>query len=118
MHQVRPSKTQSLTLVTDLDSIWKPLWGPLTDWPLAVCDTESVRPIDLIASDVVTRTGFTENTLVYFNPRHKWYYLSNQTSSELMIFRQADTQVDSQIGRFQLFLYVNKSSFLMTCHVC
>jgi len=79
-------------------NIWKPLWGPLTDWPLAVCDAESVDPTDLVASDVVTRTGFTENALVYFNPRHEWYYLNGQIASELVIFRQADTRAASQIG--------------------
>ena len=79
-------------------SIWKPLWGPLTDWPLAVCDATSVDSSDLIAADIVTRTGYTENNLVYFSPRHKWYYLSGHMPSELMIFRQADTRVASKIG--------------------
>jgi hypothetical protein len=81
------------------NSIWKPLWGPLTDWPLAICDVESVDRADLIASDVVTRTGFTENALVYYNPEHEWYYLNGQMPSELVIFRQSDTEAASQIGK-------------------
>lgn len=75
------------------------MWGPLTDWPLAVCDAATVDANDLIASDVVTRTGFTENSLVYFNPRHKWFYLDSQMPTELIIFRQVDTQADSHIGK-------------------
>lgn len=99
MRQVRLADAQFRISVTNSHSIWKPLWGPLTDWPLAICDSESVKATDLIASDIVYRTGYTENTLVYFNPRHEWYYLSDQKPSELMIFRQADTQVASQIGK-------------------
>jgi len=73
-------------------SIWKPLRGPLADWPLALCDAESVNyEADLIAADVVSRTGYTENIQVYYNPKHQWYYLSGQKSTELAIFCQGDT---------------------------
>lgn len=30
--------------------------------------------------------------MIYHNPEQKWYYLSGQTPSELLLFRQADTQ--------------------------
>jgi len=74
-------------------NIWKPLRGPLTDWPLAFCDAESVNvETDLIAADVVSRTGYTENFLVYYNPKHQWYYLSGQKPTELSIFCQGDTK--------------------------
>lgn len=73
-------------------NIWKPLRGPLADWPLALCDAESVNyEADLIAADVVSRTGYTENFQVYYNPKHQWYYLSGQKSTELAIFCQGDT---------------------------
>lgn len=77
---------------TESYSIWKPLRGPLADWPLALCDAESVNyEADLIAADVVSRTGYTENIQVYYNPKHQWYYLSGQKSTELAIFCQGDT---------------------------
>lgn len=34
--------------------------------------------------------------LVHFNPKQRWYYLSNQLPSELLVFRQADS--DSRQG--------------------
>ena len=46
---------------------------------------------DYIASDVVSRTGFTENYLIYHNPKQAWYFLSNQRPGELIVSRQADT---------------------------
>src|SRR5277367_5207993 len=74
-------------------SIWKPLRGPLSDWPLALCDAESVNyETDLIAADIVSRTGYTENFQVYYNPNHRWYYLGGQKPTELALFCQGDTK--------------------------
>jgi hypothetical protein len=44
-----------------------------------------------MATDVVTRTGFTENYQIYHNEEHMWYYLSGQMADEVMVFRQTDT---------------------------
>lgn len=92
------SGTQALRLISR--SVWKPLQGPVTDWPLAVCDVSSVdRERDYVASDVVARPGFTENLQVYYNVSHKWFYLSKQLASEVIVFRQADTRPEFAIGR-------------------
>lgn len=65
----------------------------MTDWPLALCDAQTVdMDRDFVATDVVARDGFTENYQVYFNPEHKWYYLNKQLPSEVIIFRQTDTE--------------------------
>jgi hypothetical protein len=70
------------------------------DWPLALCDARSVDPgTDLIPCDVVAREGYGENLQVYHNSNFKWYYLSNMSSSEVIIFRQADTIADFSVGR-------------------
>ena len=63
------------------------------DWPLAVCDAASVDfENDTMAGDVVERAKAFENTQVHFNPRQKWYYLKEQLPSELLIFKNADSQ--------------------------
>ncbi|KAF1810426.1 putative CmcJ-like methyltransferase [Eremomyces bilateralis CBS 781.70] len=73
-------------------NIWKPLRGPLTDWPLTVCDVQTLDvERDCVATDVVTRDGFTENYQIYYNPEHRWYYLNKQMPDELIAFRQTDT---------------------------
>lgn len=75
------------------ESVWHPLKGPLVDWPLAVCDAASVDfENDTMAGDVVERAKAFENTQVHFNPGQKWYYLKDQLSSELLIFKNADSQ--------------------------
>ncbi|KAL8639104.1 MAG: hypothetical protein Q9228_003819 [Teloschistes exilis] len=78
--------------------VWKPLRGPLRDWPLALCDASTVHPNDLIASDNVFDVKVTENMQVHYDSGHKWYYLEDQESSELLVFRQADSHPAGRVG--------------------
>jgi len=78
-------------------NVWHPLQGPLVDWPMAMCDAETVDfELDTMAGDIVDRDAVFENTQVHFNPQQKWYYLPNQLPSELLIFKNADG--DAQHG--------------------
>ncbi|KAK8059318.1 hypothetical protein PG996_009248 [Apiospora saccharicola] len=92
------------TLLTELDesrphankrfiyvNVWKPLNGPLYDWPLAICDAATVEDQDLEAHDQVLPEVVRENYMVRHNAKHRWYYLSGQTTSELLVFRQVDS---------------------------
>ncbi|EED16519.1 CmcJ-like methyltransferase, putative [Talaromyces stipitatus ATCC 10500] len=79
-------------------NIWKPLKGPLTDWPLAVCNAAVVDKVnDLEAADLLYPDLATENYQVYYNPNHEWHYLSGQEVSELMVFKQADHMMQSSL---------------------
>jgi hypothetical protein len=81
-------------------SVWKPLKGPLMDWPLALCSAETVNyDNDLIACDLVNRSSYSENMQVYYNANHEWWYLSGQLTSELLVFRQADTSQKRVTGQ-------------------
>lgn len=74
-------------------TLWKPLRGPLHDYPLALCDRRSVDfEQDLEAQDIVDQQELLENMHVYHRKQHRWYYLSGQQDSEVLIFRQADTR--------------------------
>ncbi len=79
-------------------SIWKPLRGPLQDWPLAVCDASSVGEDDLVVADQVYPKHVTENIQVQHGPGQKWYYLSNQQPDELLLFRQTDSKLEKLRG--------------------
>ncbi|KAK1765944.1 hypothetical protein QBC33DRAFT_620855 [Phialemonium atrogriseum] len=73
-------------------NVWKPLKGPVREWPLALCDASSVDPSDLRAHDTVfDPTTSRENLMVHFNANQRWYYLSEQLPSELWVFRQCDS---------------------------
>lgn len=83
-----PFNTQLLTTC----SVWKPLRGPLRDWPLAVCDAGIVCQDDLVVADQVYSKHVTENVQMQHGPRQKWYYLSNKQPDELLLFRQTNSK--------------------------
>ncbi|OMP83096.1 hypothetical protein BK809_0004477 [Diplodia seriata] len=73
-------------------SVWKPLVGPVRDWPLAMCEPgtmdvhRDLEPCDLVYPDYVV-----ENQQVYFSDAFRWLYLSDQQPNEAWIFLQSDT---------------------------
>jgi len=74
-------------------SVWKPLKGPLRDWPLALCDPASISPSkDLISIDNVIKGEHAENVGLHYNPNQEWMYLSDHVPTELLVFRQADSE--------------------------
>ncbi|KPI37285.1 uncharacterized protein AB675_1585 [Cyphellophora attinorum] len=80
-------------------NVWRTLKGPLMDWPLAMCSAKTVDyATDLIACDLVNRTSYSENMQVHYNANHEWWYLSGQLTSELLVFRQADTSREQVAG--------------------
>ena len=81
------------------NSIWKPLRGPLRDWPLALCNPRSVDPKDLQARDTVKRESFIETYQVHHVPSQKWYYISDQMPEEAWVFLQADSSPDGMLGK-------------------
>lgn len=73
-------------------NIWKPLKGPLRDWPLAVCDISTVDINDVHRGDLVHPNFVIENCQVNFNPNQKWHYISDQLPSEAWVFLQSDSK--------------------------
>ena len=108
MDQVCAIETPPSTVLKCVTSVWKPLKGPLNDWPLTFCDASTVHEeMDLEAADLLYPDLATENFQVYHRPAHRWYYLSNQTPSELIVFKQADSFSGTSPGksdRLKLFV--------------
>ena len=76
-------------------SIWKPIRGPVEDWPLALCDPNSLDvDNDLRVHDVVfdPDESVSEAYQLHYSPSHKWYYVNNQTVEEVWIFLQSDSK--------------------------
>ncbi|RYN16987.1 hypothetical protein AA0119_g11274 [Alternaria tenuissima] len=71
---------------------WRPLFGPLEDWPLALMDYTSLNKAhDLIASDNIYVHRIRENYNVLWNKEHQWYFLENQQPHEILVFKTFDT---------------------------
>jgi hypothetical protein len=74
--------------------VWKVLRGPNNDWPLALCDYQTIdMENDTISSDVLHERSVGENVILHKNPKHTWYYLSNQDEDDLIVFRNVNSKL-------------------------
>lgn len=67
----------------------------MAHWPLGVVDFRTVdmdRDLSPVRVIHAHREGGSYH--VKYNPRHKWYYLSDQTPDEVMLFKVSDSAVD------------------------
>ncbi|KAL6713620.1 hypothetical protein ACLMJK_009085 [Lecanora helva] len=89
----------SMWLMTS-NSVWRPLFGPLQDWPLALCDYSSIDPWrDLEPSDNIYTHLITETYNVYYHPQHRWYFLGDMQPEELLIFKSYDSSASNGTAR-------------------
>lgn len=72
----------------------------LEDRPLALCDSRTVAPHDLIAADRVLPDRAGEVYYLHYNPEQQWYWLENQTNAEPFIFLMYDTTRCEGAARF------------------
>lgn len=87
-------------VLLSLGSFWKPLVGPVNDWPLLLCDASTINPAtDLEVADLLYPDHVTENSMVYYRSDHKWYYLSDHNTDEVIVFKQMDSQEGSLPGK-------------------
>ncbi|KKK14831.1 hypothetical protein AOCH_003531 [Aspergillus ochraceoroseus] len=88
-------------------NVWKPLRGPVKNWPLALCDAQTVDESDMIAFDEVYADDVLESYQVHYNPNQRWYYLSGQSTDEVLVFKSADSKVHGTVlhGAFRHPMY-------------
>ena len=80
-------------------NVWRSIGAaPVLDTPLALCDARSVRPEDLVATELryPDRTG--EISMVRHQPDHLWSYVSEMRRDEVLLFKQYDS--DRSVARF------------------
>ncbi|KAK3354068.1 hypothetical protein B0T25DRAFT_591330 [Lasiosphaeria hispida] len=67
-------------------NIWRPLVEVVQDYPLAMCDSRTVKPSDLVHSAHVSSDYVRRNYLVKYSKDFRFYYLSKMTKSEICAF--------------------------------
>ena len=72
-------------------NVWRPLRGPVRDYPFAICDATSLTQTDFVATDLkyADRTG--EIYSVKHNPAHRWYYVEGMQDNEIMLLKCFDS---------------------------
>lgn len=78
-------------------NVWRALSGAPQDVPLALCAWTSIGPADLIDCEAIfdppdgsPEWGFG-NYLLAHNPDHRWYYYSDMTPDEAIVFKTSES---------------------------
>ncbi|KAF4453901.1 hypothetical protein F53441_3426 [Fusarium austroafricanum] len=75
-------------------TVWRPLRVPVRDWPLALCDTSTVDPGDMVENDVIYPNYVAENLMIHYNEGQKWYWLPDQAEDEVLVFKAVDSDTN------------------------
>lgn len=79
-----------------LINLWRPIFGPVVDCPIAVCDARSLHSDDLVASDLVYPHYVGEKYDLKWSKHHRWYYLKDMLESECLLIKNYDTKMDGR----------------------
>jgi hypothetical protein len=77
-------------------NLWRPIRGPVRDAPLAVCDAQSVKSSDLVASDLVYKDRVGETYSVLFDAAHRWFYVPQMLPDEALLLKCYDSKADGR----------------------
>jgi hypothetical protein len=80
-------------------NLWRPIRGPVRDFPLAVCDASTVDFGDLVGADHIYRHRVGETYQVLYNPAHRWFYVPEMRSDEALLLKCFDSRTDG-VARF------------------
>jgi hypothetical protein len=77
-------------------NLWRPIRGPLLDMPLAVADAQSVKPKQLIPSDLVYQNRVGETYSVTYDAGHRWYYAPGMETHEVLLLKCYDSETGAR----------------------
>ncbi len=76
--------------------MWRPIRTPIERDPLAICDSRSLAPEDLIAAERRHPDRVGEIYQIAFNPDHRWFYFPNMQRDEALVFKCYDSEKDGR----------------------
>jgi hypothetical protein len=77
-------------------NLWRPIRAPLRDAPLAVCDARTVKPEQLVPSDLVYPNRVGETYSVTFDPQHRWFYVPEMAVEDVLLLKCYDSETDGR----------------------
>jgi hypothetical protein len=77
-------------------NVWRPVRGPVEESPLAVCDAESLRESDFVASALIYPHRKGEILSVNYNPNHRWFYIPAMQTDEAWLLKCFDSATDGR----------------------
>jgi hypothetical protein len=80
-------------------NVWRPITGPIQRSPLALADSTSIPPEDLIATDQRFPDRVGEIYQLARGTGHRWYYAPEMTPDEIILIKGWDS-IDDGRARF------------------
>ncbi len=68
----------------------------MLETPLAVCDARSIKPGDLVATELKYRDRSGEVQSLAYNANHRWFYVPNMQQNEAMLIKCFDSAHDGR----------------------
>ena len=77
-------------------NIWRSMNGPVSNFPLALCDASSVTDEDLVSVPRVSKNRVGTVQMATFNPSHRWCYYPHMQMNEALLFKVYDSANDGR----------------------
>jgi hypothetical protein len=75
-------------------NLWRPIRGPLRDFPLAICDASSMGRDQLVAVDLLYPGRRGEIYYLTYDPTQRWYYAPDMQVHEAWLIKNYDSAVN------------------------
>ena len=79
-------------------NVWRPIVGPLQQFPLALGDAESLRTEDVLATDLIYPDRVGEIYSIAYNPSQRWFYFPEMSRDEVVLIKTYDS--NPAVARF------------------
>ena len=77
-------------------NVWKPLYEPVEELPLAMVDAASDSDEDMLIMELKYRERTGEIYVMRHNPAHRWIYFSNMQPNEALLLKTYDSETDGR----------------------
>jgi hypothetical protein len=77
-------------------NVWHPLYDPVEELPLAMCDTQSAADDDMLRMELkyTDRTG--EIYVMRYSPAHRWVYFPRMAPDQALLLKTYDSETDGR----------------------
>jgi hypothetical protein len=72
-------------------SLWRPVRGPVRNWPLAVCDATTIPLDKLVETDQVREAYAGVSLYAMHHEGMKWYFMNQQKDDEVLLMKMFDS---------------------------
>ena len=75
---------------------WRPIRHPVESWPLAIADSRSLSPDDLVVTERRYPDRIGQTSAITWNPEHRWYWFPHMRPDEALVFKTFELMKDGR----------------------